>query len=314
MKISLPLAAASLLLALSYGCQKSSDPNPPAPKVNAGISQTIVLPMDSVRLSGTATAPNKITAYLWSEVSGPNVPMIADEGLPMTMVHGLVAGSYIFQLMAIDSTGETGVDTIGITVVTGQTTSNTITDTLHTSYGGTTPFELMFLANSTYAVSGSSAVPEMLVEDWTIGGIEVWGRTYMKFDVSKVPAGRTIKSATLYLFSDPVPQNGDLQHANSGTNNDFYVQRISSNWNLAGGTDWNHQPTADTAGQAYVPQTSQPFLNVSVDITKIANSWLSLGNNGFVMRLKTEVMYNTRIFCSSTYPDANKHPYLVITY
>ena len=174
------------------------------------------LPVDSVQLSGTATAPNRITAFLWSEVSAPNVPVIADEGSPVTSVHGLIAGNYIFQLMAVDNTGETGVDTVGITVL-DYAEVPLKTDTLRTSFNGTTPYELKFLANSTYSVPGSTTSDEMLVEDWTISGNEVWGRTYMKFDLSKVPAGKTIKSATLYLFSYPAPHDGDLVHANSGS-------------------------------------------------------------------------------------------------
>jgi hypothetical protein len=33
-----------------------------------------------------------------------------------------------------------------------------------------------------------------------------------------------------------------------------------------------------------------------------------------VMRLNTEVEYNSRIFCSTSNPDSSRHPYLVVTY
>jgi hypothetical protein len=41
---------------------------------------------------------------------------------------------------------------------------------------------------------------------------------------------------------------------------------------------------------------------------------LNSGNNGFMIMLQNEVIYNIRDFCSSTYPDASKHPKLVVTY
>ena len=95
------LGSTILGIAVLYGCQKTAPAIiPPAPSVNAGASQTITLPVDSVRLTGSATdSASKINAYLWSEVSGPNVPVIASEGSPSTEVRGMVPGIYIFQLM-----------------------------------------------------------------------------------------------------------------------------------------------------------------------------------------------------------------------
>ena len=38
------------------------------------------------------------------------------------------------------------------------------------------------------------------------------------------------------------------------------------------------------------------------------------GNNGFLFKLQNETCYNSRIFASSKFIDATKHPKLVITY
>ncbi len=66
-------------------------PNLKPPVVNAGPSQTITLPVDSVSVTGTVTdADSKVTAYLWSEVSGPNVPVIAEEGSISTKIKVLI--------------------------------------------------------------------------------------------------------------------------------------------------------------------------------------------------------------------------------
>src|SRR4051812_23099182 len=104
------------ILLVTTGCNKE-DIIEPTPIVNAGTDQTIESPVDAVVLSGSATVQNdQIVAYLWSEVSGPNTPSINTPGASVSTVKGLVPGIYVFQLMALDSSGETGVDMATITV------------------------------------------------------------------------------------------------------------------------------------------------------------------------------------------------------
>ncbi|HXB94021.1 MAG TPA: DNRLRE domain-containing protein [Puia sp.] len=292
------------------GCQKTSNPPfPPAPSVNAGPSQTITLPVDSVRLSGSAhDSSSRITGYIWSQVSGPNTALIADDGSPVTEVYGLSAGTYVFQLMAVDSLGQTGLGTLSVFVKGGP-----VTVVLNTLFPGTnySPYELTLLANSSNPLGNNRDI-ELLAETWTIGGTEVWGRSYFKFNMSPIPAGANITSATLVLFSDTIPENGDLIHANYGTTNDFWIQRVAANWDQ--NTNFNTQPAVDSIGGVHVPQTSQPFLNLSLDVTTMVNNMAKNGNNGFVMRLNTEQIYNSRIFCSSLYSDTTRHPYMTVTY
>jgi hypothetical protein len=313
MKI-LPLLTGSFVIGILFlaGCQKTTTtPIPPAPTVNAGKAQTINWPVDSVTLSGTAfDSASRITAYLWSEVSGPNVPVIASEGSKVTAVTGLTTGKYIFQLMAVDSLGATGVDAVSVTV-NRATEGGSYIDTLNT--GTTQPYELTFLANAN-SPAGNPADIEFLAEAWTVNGVFVTGRTFFRFDMSKIPTGTVFKSAMLYLFSDPAPENGDLIHANYGTANDFYIQRVAGTWDLVN-TNWNNIPATDTVGEVHIPQTNQPFLDLpNIDVTTMLNNMMSSGNYGFVMRLNSEVTYNSRIFCSSRASDATKHPYLVVTY
>ena len=291
-------------------CEKQSTPPfPPAPSVNAGPSQTISLPVDSARLSGSShDSSSRITGYIWSQMSGPNTALIADDGSPSTEVHGLTAGIYVFQLMAVDSLGQTGVDTMSVVVKGGP-----VTVVLHTFFPGTgySPYEMMILANSSNP-AGNSVSPELLAETWTIGGTEVWGHSFFKFNMSPIPAGANISSATLVLFSDTLPLNGDLVHANYGTTNDFWIQRVASSWDQ--NTNFNTQPSVDSIGTVHVPQTNQPFLNLSLDVTTMVSNMASNGNNGFEMRLNTEQIYNSRIFCSSHYSDSTRRPYLSVTY
>jgi hypothetical protein len=291
-------------LCLLAGCKKDTVTSyPPAPVVNAGSPQTIVLPIDSVTLSGEARdSISKIVAYLWSEVSGPNVPVIASEGSKTTLVSGLTEGLYVFQLMAVDSLGETGVDTVSVTV------NPRITDTLVLSGSK----EQTFLSDSTNYQNGNPPSPELLAETWTISAERVVGRSFFSFDLAP---GVPVKSARLTLYSDTIPQNGDLVHANYGTANDFYIQRVGSAWTESTSTNWLNLPATDTTAEVHIPQTSQSFLNlVNVDVTTLVNNMIVSGNYGFEIRLNNEVLYNSRIFCSGNYPDQSRRPRLIVSY
>src|ERR1019366_9844083 len=89
------------LSSLFISCKKSKTNQPPV--ANAGPSQTITLPTNSVTMTGSGTdADGSVVVYLWSEVSGPNTPVIGNSGSASTAVTGFIAGKYIFQLMVTD--------------------------------------------------------------------------------------------------------------------------------------------------------------------------------------------------------------------
>ena len=140
-------------------------------------------------------------------------------------------------------------------------------------------------------------------------------RGLVKFDLSTIPANATILSAKLTLYSNPTPNNGDLIHANSGPDNTTLIQRVISTW-TASTVKWTNQPSTTSANQIVVAHTSQPFLDlVDLDVKAMVQSMIaSNSNNGFMIKLQTEAIYNSRIFASSFYGDATKHPKLVIEY
>ncbi len=78
----------------------------PVVMVSAGSNQTITLPTSSVNLSGsaTATSPNAIASYAWTQVSGPINATITTPSSASTSVTGMTtAGTYVFSLMATDN-------------------------------------------------------------------------------------------------------------------------------------------------------------------------------------------------------------------
>lgn len=278
------------------------------PVANAGPNKTITLP-DSAVVTGTGTdADGKVVAYLWSQVSGPASSTIVNPGYPSTSIQFSVAGSYIFQLLVVDDKGATGVDTMSVLVkpAVGQQTL-----TLQ-PFNNPTEYTLAELGGSN--VSGYAPV-SFEADAWTSNGSSYNFRSIVKFDFSSIPANATIKSATLYLYSNPTPTTGDQINANSGPTNACYLQQVTSAWSIPA-IGWYNQPTLATNNQISIPHTTLSKLDLNLDVTAMVASMVNNNANyGFFLRLQNEVTYNSRIFVSSrntTYPD--KRPKIVITY
>ena len=264
--------------------------------------------LDTIHLSGTATdADGTIESYVWSQVSGPNSSVIQNPGAASTIVSGLVAGTYVFQLNATDNKGATGTKSMNvvITLAAPQNFSVTFSPTHN-------PYESLIAGNTAHDFT-SEHFTEVDASTWTINAETLSGRGVFKFDLSAIPAGAAIASAKLSLFSNPTPSNGNLVDANYGTSNAMFIRRISSDWNIT--ATWQTQPSTETANQINVPQTALSQLDlIDIDVTAMVNKMYTEANYGFMLQLQNEVIYNSRIFCSSYYSDSTKHPKLVINY
>ncbi len=88
------------------------------PVANAGANISITLPTNVANLNGSAsTDPDgTISAYAWSQVSGPSTATIATATSANTTISGLVQGSYVFALKVTDNSGATNSDSITVTV------------------------------------------------------------------------------------------------------------------------------------------------------------------------------------------------------
>jgi len=275
------------------------------PVANAGADQDVHLPESFFVLSGSGTTQKgTITDYSWIQVSGPNNSTINNATSASTPVSGFVAGTYVYQLQVTNSFGLTARDTVVINVIGLHTL------TLQSPNNNN---ERILFGNSN-GLDQSSSTTELVAGAWTVNGETVYIRSLMKFDLSSIPANATIVSATLSLYSNPNPLNGDLVHANAGPDNSMFIQRVTSNW-ITASTNWSNQPSTTTTDQVSVPHTSQPFLDLTdIDVTNLVVAMRNSNNYGFEMRIQNEVIYNDRDFCSSAYPDGSKHPKLVIAY
>jgi len=277
------------------------------PVAKAPKDTTITLPLNSVTLTGSGTdATGHIIGYLWSQVSGPSEASIHNESAATATLSGFVAGTYTFQFEVIDNNGLTGLANFTVIVKPSQTLTLTLQP-------ANNPGEFCLGIWNGADWSNGTSIEEPL-SAWTKNSDPTVLRDLLKFDLSTIPANATIVKADLQLYSNTIPLNGDLVHANSGTDNSILIQQVATSWDPAT-LNWFNQPTGLTANQVIVPSTTQPFLNVDVDVKALIASMVSSGANyGFKLQLKNEVEYTSRIFCSSYYSDATRHPKLVVQY
>jgi hypothetical protein len=111
-----------------------------APTANAGVDATIVLPINSVTLTGSGSdSDGTISAYAWTQVSGPNTATFTAASSATTNATGLIAGTYVFKLTVTDNNGATGIDTVQV-IVAPQATGR-----------------VFYISNGTYGAAGSDA-------------------------------------------------------------------------------------------------------------------------------------------------------------
>jgi poly(3-hydroxybutyrate) depolymerase len=89
------------------------------PIANAGKDTSVVLPVNSVKLSGTASTDRQGQAltYLWSKVSGPNQFSISSTTAVNPVISGLIAGKYNFNLTVTNTAGLSATSSVTIYVI-----------------------------------------------------------------------------------------------------------------------------------------------------------------------------------------------------
>ena len=277
------------------------------PVVEAGANVAIKATADSVFLTATITEENgTITEYLWRQLSGTGSPEIVTPNEKSTWVINLVEGSYVFQIMVKNDKGDIGTDTVSVEVLKP--------DTLTFSAAPANNKNEVHLFGSDIIDQTDTIAPEIMGASGTYYSDPVNIRALLKFDLSEIPDTAEIVSAKLSLYSNPTPLNGIDGNPNYGTDNTLLIQRVGAEWEYNTVT-WSNQPAGLTTDQVEIPHTDEPTLDLpDIDVKNLVEAMRAEGNNGFLIRLKTEQAYNFRIFCSSKYSDATKHPKLEIVY
>lgn len=124
MKKLLQFSALTILTGISFfsckkekSCEACGETNKP-PMAAAGNDTTIVLPVDSVMLDGSASVDldGTITSYKWSRISGPVSLSIRNYDLSKTSVKAFTKGVYDFELTVTDNAGMSAQDTVQVIV------------------------------------------------------------------------------------------------------------------------------------------------------------------------------------------------------
>ena len=301
------------------------------PVADAGLAQTIQLPVDSVTLAGSGTDEDGfINGYLWSKVSGPNIPSIFTPGESSTKINHLIAGTYLFQLMVVDDDGATGLDTVSVNVLPSAIKTVTIqpgpadgVDARLTAVQNCTPGSPLI----NHGNSNDPAEHDLPVAAWTNnanGCATMQHRSFLKFTaVDNIPQTATILSAKLSLYgvtsSASLPQGNSYYPGspyNSSGTNECWLKQVSGSWSESVIT-WNNQPAVTETNKVAIPaSTSQYGYDVQdIDVTNMVKDMVNnANNNGFCIMLQSEVYYRSVTFASSDNTNAAKRPKLVITY
>jgi hypothetical protein len=105
---------------LSYTNGTLSSTNLP-PIVDAGVDVVEYLPTNAAICNGSATDPDgSVTAYAWSQVSGPSPAVLQNKTTKSLKASSLTAGTYTFRLKATDDKGAYSNDDVKV-VITAST-------------------------------------------------------------------------------------------------------------------------------------------------------------------------------------------------
>lgn len=311
-----------LILAAIVSCKKTILNK--VPVADAGPAQTTQLPDNSVTLTGTGTdADGTIVGYLWSMVTGPNIPHIHEEGSPTTLISGLITGTYIFQLMVVDEDGATGLDTVSVVV----TPATAVTLSLQPGADGQDALVITKDGDAAALNMNFGQHTELNYSKWTYGA-QGFGegpmQSYIRFTgLTAIPQTAHIISAKLSFYgvatSAFTPQ-GNSHYAGSPYGSDSanagWVKSVTGTWDETTITWANKPGTSEFNKVAIRGTTAQWNFNVTdIDVTAIVQTMISTdANYGFWIGLQNETIYRNVIFSSSEATDSARRPKLVVVY
>lgn len=153
---------------------------------------------------------------------------------------------------------------------------------------------------------------DFLACKWTNGGTPVAVRSFVSFNLSGIPMGTVITSATLELFHYNSISN--IGHSTLSGPNDASIYRVTQPWDENTLT-WNTQPTTTAINSLFVPVSSTTTEDYALNVTALVQDMINDPANsfGFMFRQNLEVHYRSMLFASSDMTNPAKHPKLTIT-
>jgi Secretion system C-terminal sorting domain/Right handed beta helix region len=194
------------------------------PTVNAGLSQTITLPINSVALNGAASDPDgTISNVLWTKISGPASAIITNPSSLITTVTALVQGNFVFQLTVTDNAGATASSTVNIIVNAQAAGSCNLTAPIVYTIAPTSPNEIYITNASNRPWKGGDTL-NILAGTYSVIQIDSFGGDPCRDIVIRNVGG-------LVNVNGPIRFNKDVHHVKvigNGTSGIVYGFKCTS--------------------------------------------------------------------------------------
>lgn len=171
---------------------------------NAGPDKVIILPANSLHITGSGTAPegNVIRYYKWSRVSGPS-STLNDVSKQTVYIHSMDPGIHVFKLTVTDDKGTTATDNVQVTVSDGSSSSgdneddNMLIGDAPVANAG--PDKVLTLpSNSLYITGSGTASPGRVIRYYKWSRVSSPGATL--YDVSKQTVSIHNMKAGIHIF------------------------------------------------------------------------------------------------------------------
>lgn len=145
----------------------------------------------------------------------------------------------------------------------------------------------------------------------TVGGIPTLSHNFIQFDLSAIPTGSTIVSATLSLYHSPT-----ANHSTS-TANEELLAKVTQVWSESTVT-WSTQPTFSSTDTIHIGTTNIGDDKPNINLQAFVQDWVTTpaNNFGMVMHLVDEpgAIGRFQSYASSDAADSTIRPKLVITF
>lgn len=168
--------------------------------------------------------------------------------------------------------------------------------------------------NSANENAGSASHFSSFWQPAWVGVGENGGYGLMQFDLSAIPVGSEIVSASLELKAFGDGFTPFLPEGHSGANA-CWLQRITEEWEEYEAT-WNTKPATTATGQIEVSASTDPYEDYTIDIKTFVQDMVNnpASNFGFAIKLQNESPTRGLMFLSSDDPDDANWPRLTVEY
>jgi len=263
----------------------------------------------SVTITSPTSAPGYTTGSSTAHLHGTALGIITNVSWQnlMTGASGVATGMNVWDTFGISL--HQGDNTILVTAtdIAGRSGSDSIVVTFDNSAASVT----LHAVSSAFVMSGNPAKNYGNGSDLWAGyssySTDQKERTLVRFDLSSIPPGSTLSSASVGLYLNGIdPPNAVF--------NTIGLYRITGSWTESGVT-WNNQPGYTSTGGTSLALGSALNRYYYWDATSIVADWLggTHANNGFILvsNLEGPGTDNDRGFGSSRY---TRDPLLKVTY